>query len=366
MLRDTHRDVIRPTHDTLDRRSAALEEAASTLCDGEPTSSELEAARTAWTDLQGPLKHVRAWSFNMSPYRGKEFDVLFYKIDDTPAFGDNIEAVVTREGTYRKDRNRDGDDRPDEPFAGTSDASIDTEFIANQDYRRHAKGFPAVEYLLFGSPDDTNMLELYTSGEHASRRCDYLTAAAAHADGVVDSYVEAWSSDGGDFGARFTGPTSDDMDWTNVQDSINAMVSQMVFVSKDVLSKREIGGPMGQHADNPNIPNEVASPYANHSLSLLQANLKGLERIYSGGGGKSLADFTKFRKASVHQLVQTRISEARSAIDAVPTPLSKAVDNSPEKVEAAQTAIDELAQAIESDLKTTLGASTTKVVVDND
>ncbi len=364
MLRNTGQQVIQPTHDSLDSKSSALVGVTSSFCEGDKTSDQLESARQAWKELQPPLKQIRAWSFNMSPYRGSSFDVLFYKVDDTPAFGDNIEAAITREGTYREDRNGDGE--PDEPFADSDDATIDTDWIAGQDYRRHAKGFAAVEYLLFGSPDDTETLALYQSGEHASRRCDYLTAAAEHATGATDDYLEAWSSDGGDFMSVFMQPTSDDMDWTTVQDSINAMVSQMVFVSKDVLSKRELGGPMGQHANNAKIPNREASPYANYSVEMLKANLEGLEKIYSGADGKNLADFTKFRKGSVHQRVKTRLSKAKSAVDAIPKPLSEAVENSPDKVESAQQAIDQLASAIESDLKTTLGATTTKVVVDND
>lgn len=366
MLRDTTDQVILETHQTLSERTGALTSAVETFCEGDRTADELEKARTAWRELQQPLKQIQAWSFNMSPYRGSSFDILVYKVDREPSWGDNIEAVIAGDETYRRDLNVDGDEKPDHPFPDGGDTTIDGDFIAEQDYRRNAKGYPAVEYLLFGTEDGTEMGQLYKSGDNADRRCAYLTAVDARAAETMDNYVDAWARDGGDFASRFDSPKADDMDWTTVQDSIDAMVSQMVFVSKQRLSKNLLGGPLGQHTDNANIPDDVSSPHADASVDQMLAMLEGLEMMYSGAGGRSLADYAKFRKADVHELVTTRIEEARSEIEAIPKPLSKAVEENTGKVEQAQAAVDELTSTIEADLKTTLGASTTKVVVDND
>jgi hypothetical protein len=366
MLKDTTDEVILQTHATLSERTDAMTSAVETLCQGDRNTSELQEARSAWRDLQEPLKHIQAWSFNMSPYRGSSYGILAYKIDREPSWGDNIEAVITQEGTYRQDLNVDGDEEPDQPFPDGADTTIDQDFIAQQDYRRNAKGYPAVEYLLFGEKDGTGMGELYQSGDHADRRCDYLLAANAHAAATLDAYVEAWARDGGNFAGLFDSEAPNDMDWTTVQDSIDALVSQMVFVAKQRISKNLLGGPLGQHTDNANIPDDVSSPHANASIDQILMTLDGLESIYQGAEGKSLADYTRFRQPSVHRLVTQRIQKARTAIEAIPEPLSTAVNDNTAKVEAAQTAVDKLSSAIEADLKTTLGASTTKVVVDND
>ncbi|MFB6375579.1 MAG: imelysin family protein, partial [Bradymonadaceae bacterium] len=291
----------------LSERTGALTSAVETFCKGDRTSDELEKARMAWRKLQAPLNQIQAWSFNMSPYRGASFEITAYKVDREPSWGDNIEAVIAGDGTYRRDRNADGDDEPDEPFSDGADPTIDQSFIAEQDYRRNAKGYPAVEYLLFGEKDGTAMGELYKSGDNADRRCDYLSAVDAHAAERFDAYVEAWARDGGDFASRFDSPNSEDMDWTTVQDSIDAMVSQMVFVAKQRISKNLLGGPLGQHTDNVKIPDGVSSPHADASIEQMLATLEGLEKLYSGGGGRSLADYTNFRKAAVHELVKRRI-----------------------------------------------------------
>lgn len=368
MLTDTVDRVIAPTHETLGGEAEALNTAVDDLCADDASESELEEARTSWRNLQEPLKHIQAWSFNMSPYRGKSFDLSVYKIDKEPAWGDNIEAVIAAgDARYRKDRRADGDEEPDKPFPD-GDTTIDADFIAAQNYLRRAKGYPAVEYLLFGSPDeDTSTLEAYQAdGEGAERRCAYLKTASSHAKGKIDGYVEAWNRDGGDFAGMFDSEAPDDMDWTTVQDSINAMVSQMVFVTKQRLSREMLGGPLGQHGDDPRVPDSESSPYAGASLDQAEALLTGVENLYRGGDGKSLADLTAFRKQSVADLIDERFAAARQALEDVPAPLSEAVENDRAKVEAAQKAIDKLVQAIEADLKTTLGASTTRVVVDND
>ena len=369
MLRDTADQVILSTHETLTERTGALTSAVETLCEGERASDELDAARTAWRELQGPLKEIRSWSFNMSPYAGSSFGVYAYRVDQEGTWSDNIEAVIAGDETYREDRLADGDEDPDDPFVGRDDKTIDKSFIADQDYHRNAKGYPAVEYLLFGEKDGTAMGELYASGENADRRCDYLMAADAHAAETFGAYVDAWARDGGNFAGRFDSPSPDDMEWTTVQDSIDAMVSQMVFVAKQRISNDLLGGPLGKNADNADgspKPEAVSSPYANASVDQISSTLDGLEKLYAGAGGQSLADYTKFRKPKVHDLVRTRIAEARSAVEAIPTPLSEAVEEDTAKVEAAQEAVDELVAVIEADLKTTLGASTTRVVVDTD
>lgn len=344
MLEDTADGPIRSTHEKLGQRADTLQSAVESYCEGEPTSESLESARQAWMELQGPLKHIQAWSFQMSPYRGASFDTPIYKIDREPADGETIETELAE-----------------------ADGEIDEQFIAEQDYTKSAKGFPAVEYLLFGDPEGEGTLSSYQGdGTNSERRCDYLVAATSRAHGITDGYIEAWSPDGGDFTGMFASSTSETMNWTTLQDSINAMVSQMVFVSKTRLSKNLLGGPLGQHSDNAYVPDRVSSPYADASLAQLEATLGGLEKLYDGSGGKSLADYTKFRKQSVHELVRDRIDAAKSAIDEIPEPLERATEENPEKVEAAQQAIDELTSTIEADLKTSLGASTTRVVVDND
>jgi len=366
MLEDTTDQVISPTHETLGGEADELESAVESFCQGDRQSDQLESAREAWRNLQEPLKQIQAWSFNMSPYRGSSFDSPVYRIDREPGWGDNIEAVIAGDGTYRQDLRVDGNEESDAPFPDGEETTIDGDFIAAQDYRRNAKGYPAVEYLLFGEVDGTGMGTLYQSGDNADRRCDYLLAATDRAGGIVDNYIEAWDRDGGDFASRFDSPDAEDMDWTTVQDSIDAMVSQMVFVSKQRISKNLLGGPLGRHTDDPHVPDGVSSPHADASLDQIRASLAGLERLYAGADGQSLAAYATFRKESVHELVRRRIEEAKAAIDEIPEPLETAVEEEPGRVEAAQSAVDELVAAIEADLKTTLGASTTRVVVDND
>lgn len=343
MLRDTVDDVIVPTHDELSGAADTLETSVADFCEGDRTADQLNTAREKWRELQAPLKQIQAWSFNMSPYRGSSFEILFYKIDREPASGENIEAVI--EG----------------------DATLDESFVADQDYRQDTTGYPAVEYLLFGSPDGGETKALYQSGDEAAdRRCNYLKAATNHAGGVVDSYVEAWDPEGGDFAGTFASGDSEQMGWTSVQDSIDAMVSQMVFVTKNRISKNLLGGPLGQHEEDDTVPNAVSSPYADHSLMQIRETFRGMEKLYRGTGGKSLADYAKFRKQAVHQDVVDGMEAAKTALDEIPEPLEDSVESETASVESAQEAVDDLTSVIESDLKTSLGASTTRVVVDND
>jgi len=343
MLRDTVDQSILPTHEALGTEAAELESATTSFCEGDRTAEQLETLREEWKQLQTPLKHIQAWSFNMSPYRGRSFEVLVYKVDREPALAENVEEIL------------DGDQ------------TIDESFVASQDYTRSTTGFPTVEYLLFGSPDGTETRALYGSeGDHPDRRCDYLVASAKHARGVLDAYVEAWDPAGGNFAEDFQSTGSESGNWPTIQDSVNAMVSQMVFVTKQRISKNLFGGPLGQHESDDTVPNEVSSPYANYSLTQIEETFAGMQKLYAGPEGRSLADFAKFRKRAVHDDVVAQMEEFESALAEIPEPLADAVENNPEAVETAQAEIDELTSIIEADLKTTLGASTTRVVVDND
>jgi len=115
-----------------------------------------------------------------------------------------------------------------------------------------------------------------------------------------------------------------------------------------------------------NVPNAVSSPYANHSLIQIRETIRGMEKLYRGADGKSLADYTKFRKQAVHREVADGIDSVTTAVDEIPEPLEESVPEDRESVESAQQTVDELTSVIETDLKTSLGASTTRVVVDND
>ncbi len=341
MLKDTTDQTILPTHGALGERADSLESSVEQFCDGERTQSQLESAREAWSDLQEPLKQIQAWSFNMSPYRGGgEFGTNFYRSDWEPSDGEAIEGILEGEG------------------------EIDEQRLAEESYHDRTIGYPAVEYLLFGTPEGEETLVSYQGDDSAGeRRCSYLVAATSRAREATGEYVDTWARDGGNFAGVFDSESPENMDWTTIQDSIDAMVTQMVFVSKNRLSQTLLGGPLGEDAED---DGSVSSPHANASLAQIEATLDGLEMLYAGPDGQSLADYTRFRKQSVHQLVRKRIDDARAAIEEIPEPLAEAVENDPEAVEQAQAAVDELTATLEADLKTTLGASTTQVIVDSD
>jgi len=368
MLKDTA-TAIEQEHDALVTRKDALGDAVSSFC-GEPSEQNLEAARTAWTELRTSMRRIESWSYNGSPYRDNEMERPMYKRDKPPATGANIDAVIAGgDARYQQDLRQDGDEMPDRVFP-QGDETIDNAFVADQNYLRRAKGLPAVEYLLYdagaGESTPSRVVSQYTSADGADRRCSYLEAVNSDLDQTIQAYREAWSPSGGNFVETFQSETDGSQMWPTVQSSIDAMVSHMVFVSRMLMKKERIGGPLGEHPMDGSVPQGVEAPYSQTSKQSLLRTLSGIELIYDHDQGTTLRDFTEFRQQRVADLVGQRLNEAREAIEAIPAPLSEAVDSNTEQVQTARTELEDLARAVETELAVTIGASASTVVVDTD
>lgn len=368
MLEDTA-TAFEQEHDALVTRKDALSDAVSSFC-GQPNEQNLESARTAWTELRTSMRRIEAWSYNGSPYRNTDMERPLYKRDKPPATGENIDAVIAGgDARYQQDLRQDGDDMPDRVFP-SGDDTIDDAFVADQNYLRRAKGLPAVEYLLYdagaGESTPSSVVSQYTSADGADRRCSYLEAVNGDLGQAVQAYRDAWSPSGGDFVETFQSETEGSQMWPTVQSSIDAMVSHMVFASRMLMKKQRIGGPLGEHPMDGAVPQRVEAPYSQTSKQSLLRTLSGIELIYNHDQGTTLRDFTEFRQQRVADLVGQRLTEARQAIEAIPAPLSDAVESNTEQVQTARTELEDLARAVETELAVTIGATASSVVVDTD
>ncbi|MDX1628473.1 MAG: imelysin family protein, partial [Fulvivirga sp.] len=161
MLTDLADNVIIPAYDALDGATTGLNAAIIAFTDN-PTEENLTAARTAFKSAWLIWQKSAFWDF------GPAFDVsLMGSLNTFPtdfiAVENDIEAGTTP-----------GDDL----------GSLDK------------KGFPAIDYLLYGGGSDADVVALYTTDNHAANRKAYLKAITEDIASRVATVAGAWSASG--------------------------------------------------------------------------------------------------------------------------------------------------------------------------
>jgi predicted lipoprotein len=368
MLDDTA-SAIEQRHDTLETRASDLADAASTFC-SDRTATNLETTRDGWLKLRASMRVIEAWAYTGSPYRDMDLERPLYKRDKPPANASNIDAVITGDDArYARDLRQDGDEMPDRVFPDGDD-TLDDEFIRSQSYLRSAKGLPAVEYLLYdagaSASNADDVVSQYDTADNADRRCEYLELTIQDLEKAVNGYRQAWAPDGGNFAETFTSATDGSQTWPTVQDSINKMLSQLRFTTNTLMRQQRLGGPLGEYPMDAAIPQRVEAPYSQTSKQALLETLDGIALVYDHDQGSTLKDYANFRQSRVARRVTDYMSQARTAIQDVPAPLSTAISNDQQSVRDAMSELDELQRFIDTNLASTLGARTSNVVVDTD
>ena len=126
------------------------------------------------------------------------------------------------------------------------------------------QGYPALEYLLFGSPPSS------------PNTCLSLQAIASHLAFELEQLALAW-------------PAYVDQEFAVSGDAgLTALVES---ITRAVVTIRddELGVPLGNSSGNAAKPALATSPYAQASINAMQAQLSSLLAILNGAGGPGLA-----------------------------------------------------------------------------
>lgn len=227
------------------------------------------------------------------------------------------------------------------------DAILDTAFVSGQGGNK--KGLGIAEYLLFaGAGGEGDPLAALAD----PRRQAYLAAtldvlardAAALSAAWLDGYLERYI----DVGAA-------DAPFANIKDAIDAVINAQVFLAENVADVR-LGKPLGSMTGGTPQPSLVESRWSDNGAADMLAAYDGLALIFDGEGPR-LGDLVADARPSVAARVRDELAAARAAVEAIPHPLTAAVEQEAPETQLAWEAARALKTTYQAEVIAALGAT---------
>lgn len=238
----------------------------------------------------------------------------------------------------------------------------DLNALANSD----AKGFPAIDYLLYGIAEtDAGIVDEYDNSQ--STRI-YLQDVTEDLKQRISAVVEAWTIDG--YSQTFI-----ERDGTDAGSSLSMLVNTYNQHLERFTRDAKIGIPLGIRSAGIPIPNNVEALYSGISIQLAAANLVAIRNMYHGE--YSLVSFddpgihdylealnAQYEGGSLADEISQRYTTAIDLINDIPEPLQTAVNDHEADVSAAYQATQVVVVLNKVDASSAMGITIT--YADND
>ena len=225
-----------------------------------------------------------------------------------------------------------------------------------------AKGFPALDYLLFGIGSDEETLAFYTSDGNAANRKTYLSAIATDMVTRVSAVKMAWDASGSNYRETFLSRTGND-----ASSSLKFLVEGIVqYLERDVRDLK-VGIPLGIRSLNVPIPNNAEALYAQESVALAAESVAALQNIYHGkstADGEGFDDYltalnARYNGASLNDAIKDQLALTLQKVSEMPEPFSEAVENNQAPIAAAYQELQKLTLLMKNDLPSAIGVTIT-------
>lgn len=285
--------IIIPSYQQLGTDFSALTASINSLVQ-EPTEDNLEQARVDYITAYKTFQYTAHFQF------GPAVDVAFR--ENLNNFPPNIDAIHNNLNSEIYDFN--------ELFnAVDADQNFD-------------KGFPALDYLLYGY--DNLLVELESD-----------TTLQFYLYGIISNMKERWSIVHSYWITSISDFVSNQ--GTDAGSSLSLLINAW-NENYELAKRQKLGDPAGVNTLNIIYPKGVEAYYSGISLDLLQASLQASQDIYEGirfvgnENGEGLADLLEFVEAqkdgtSLHQIITSQFATTQTAINAISGNLSTAIES---------------------------------------
>lgn len=224
-----------------------------------------------------------------------------------------------------------------------------------------AKGFPALDYLLFGQPTEADVVAQFTSAAHAANRRKYLqditTLIQQHAAGTYNS----WAT--GNYSTTFKQSAG-----TAVGSAIGNLVNQLNS-DIDITKRYKVGIPAGKFTAGTARPTEAEAYYSRTSLELLLQNLKAEKAVFlglsaNGTNGLGLDDYLDHGNAKsgsmpLSDAIEQQFNLVIAAAEATNAPMAEAVTTNQAAVNKVYDEFQKLIVLTKTDMPSKLGVTIT-------
>jgi predicted lipoprotein len=222
-----------------------------------------------------------------------------------------------------------------------------------------AKGFPALDYLLYGA--GVNTLTGFTTGAGAANRKAYLAAVSADIKAEANAALKGWQASGGNYIASFIDGTGN-----SVSSSLGLLLNSIVQ-DFEIGKNDRLGIPLGKQPPGqvlPVLPNEVEAYYSGISVQLALAQLKAMQNLYLGigaqGSGPGLKDYVIPKKIAyngglLNDAIQSNFSSAVAGLQAIPDPFSVTIQTNAMPSNAVYATYQQLVVLLKTDMASGLG-----------
>lgn len=333
MLRNYADNLVKPACGDL-QTQANLLVTAVTGFNVSPSASTLGALQTAWVSAYTAWQYANAYNFGPAGEEGLKKG-LIEEIGTFPAGETKIENTVS---------------------AGIWNL---------QDFNRDARGFPAIEYLVFGK--NQSLDEVSAAFVADPNRRNYLAALSEDLRDRIADVVIAWNTTYRDeFVAN---------DGTDVGSSTSQLYNEFVR-SYEAIKNFKLGLPLGKRPGQVQAePQLVEAYYSGQSLAMLKTHLTAIENIWygrakNGQDGTGFREYLESVQGGNDLIVSTeaQLAALKAALAAVPdTPaLSEQIAGDKTKLEALYTELQKMTRFFKSDMSSLLGIAITYSSGDGD
>ena len=321
-------NVIIPSFEAFQTSAQALTAAATAYAADVKSETKLTAAQNAW------IAAAQAWKtaslFTQGPI---EDDFLVSSIYFNTVNATGIEKAVSQSG------------------ATADDAYIESLGAA-------LKGLPAIEYMLFNASGNATVIGNY-AGINGAGRGTFLKALCANLQKQATTVVTKWKPDGGNYLKTFV-----DANGRDINSSFGILANKMIDLVYTIKDER-LGAPLGKRNNGAPQPTLVDAPLSNASITLMKAELASLQNAFEGKGPSgtdgagidAILDEAGAKSGDqlLSQKIKVQFAAVNTKIAAITVPLSTAVTEQKDQVNAAYDEVKKLQVMMEVDMINNLG-----------
>lgn len=321
-------NMIIPAYENLDSRLDDMQSDIQAFLQ-DPSITRLDAARAQWESAY--LAWQRAEPFEFGPAQEV---FLRNSLNNFPLNATQVDQNISS-GTYSFDNPEAFD-----------------------------KGFPALDYLLFGiGADDNAVVARYTTDPNAGNYRQYLEDVVTDIVDRVDQTLAGWTT--GSYRETFVGNTG-----TAAGSSLSLIVNNL-NEHYEIIKRDRVGIPSGAVTLGFTNPDKVEAFYSARSLALAREALETSRRFYEGDPftspeGPGLDDYLEAVKAEkngrpLNEVIREQYESGRLALAAVTAPLQEAVDTETDVVIKAYNELTRQVVNLKTDMPAVLCVAITYV-----